>query len=49
METFLAAGLIRMLDPLSEPVLERIRQCAMDSKRMKLTHANLLIDQGLVD
>jgi hypothetical protein len=34
---------------MSQPVLERIRQCAMDSKRMNLSHANLLIDQGLVE
>jgi hypothetical protein len=49
LDAFLAAGLVRMLDPVSDALLKRIRQCAMDSTRMKLADANILIEQELVD
>ncbi|HWE97662.1 MAG TPA: hypothetical protein VG269_27150 [Tepidisphaeraceae bacterium] len=49
LESFVAQGLVRLLDPVEPDVLQRIRECAMDSTRIKLDHADILINQGLVD
>jgi hypothetical protein len=49
LESFVEEGLVRLLDPLEADVLERIRLCAMDSTRIRLDHADILINQGLVD
>lgn len=49
LDAFVAAGLVRLLDPVSEELLRRIRECALESKRMKLGHADILIEQGLVE
>jgi hypothetical protein len=42
-------GLLKVTDPMPEAVLERIRNAALDSTRMPLENADVLIDQGLVD
>ncbi len=42
-------GLLMLQDPMPADLLKRIRDSAMDSERMPLDNANVLIDQGLVD
>lgn len=49
LDSFLEDGLVRLLDPLTPHVLDRIRRCALDSTRIRLDHADILINQGLVD
>jgi hypothetical protein len=42
------AGAIRLQDPVSAAVLQRMREGAMNSTRIALDHAEILINQGLV-
>ena len=42
-------GIIKLIDPMPVAVLERMRQAVLDSTRIPMDNANLLIAQGLVD
>jgi hypothetical protein len=42
-------GAIRLLSPLTGRILQKVRNGVLDSERMSLDHANIVIDQGLVD
>jgi MinD superfamily P-loop ATPase len=47
--TLLQAGQMVNHAPVSTAILERIREGAGNSTRMALDHADILIDQGLLD
>ena len=50
LEQLRAAGMLQMLaDSLSQPLLKKLRECAMISVTLSLEAADLLIDQQLVD
>ena len=49
LEDFLARGQIHAQAPLSASVLKRVRDAAAESRFMALGHADILIDQGLLD
>jgi len=42
-------GLLKLMDSVSPEVLQRIRDAALESVRMPLENADVLIEQGLVD
>jgi hypothetical protein len=42
-------GAIRLQSPLTDRILQKVRNGVLDSERMSLDHANIVIDQGLVD
>jgi hypothetical protein len=44
-----ARGLLTMHQDLSPQLLQRIRESAMESQRLKLDHAQILANQGLVE
>jgi hypothetical protein len=41
-------GALTLQDPLDPAILKRIREKSLDSNRMSLDHADILINQGLV-
>jgi hypothetical protein len=42
-------GLFKVLDPIAPEILQRIREAALQSVRMPLENADVLMNQRLVD
>jgi hypothetical protein len=47
--SLLSAGQLRMSDPVSEPLLERIRRGISLSRDIKQKYIDIMLDQGLLD
>ncbi len=49
LDAMVKAGLLHVFEPLSEQVLQRVREGAMKSSRIAKEHKKMLVDQGLAD